>query len=59
MSNSQFSGLFRQTFWKCGETFVAAAHHRVQTGALSRTPHDRRAAVLIVAWWISYGKELM
>lgn len=50
MSNSQFGGLFREALGQCGEALVAAAHHGVQAGTLSRTPEHRRAAVLIVTW---------
>lgn len=47
-SHSQFGGLFGQAFGQRVEALVAAAHHRVQTGALCGTPQHWGAAVLVV-----------
>lgn len=49
VSHSQFGGLYGEAFGQCGEALVAAAHHGVQTGTLSRTPQHRGAAVVIFA----------
>lgn len=48
-SHSQLGGLFGQAFGQCGEAFITAAHHSVQTGTLCWTPQHWGAAVLIIA----------